>query len=967
MSNSSEAATQPSDFLGRVLPSEGLKVVAIKRAGEAPRHVFCQTVEEAAHAIGRASAAGFDAYHACASYRAQGSRKGDNVLAVQAFWLDVDAGEGKPYADVVDAWDAVADFVRRHRLPDPLVVVSGLGLHLYWTLDRPLDPAAWQAGARRLRTLVDLGGLKVDQSRTADIASILRPPGSLNYKYDPPRPVTVAQWGTPCPADEFLALLGPQLSPEMQAHADRLASAAKPDYSGPKQPTYGALIVDQCAQLRALRDSGGRIPEPEWYASLCLLAHCDDGDDLAHRWSSGDERYSPEATQAKLEHARRDSGPMTCAGFAARNAARCIGCPHQGKIVSPISLGRTQTPLPPLPEMSVPGQENVVAGVVVPPCPWPYFRGLGQNISTKQDNENGTARTVIIYEHPAFVSAVRRGESDQDVSIVLKHFLPHEGWAEAVIPWQDHSPNAVLNAIGNQLVIVNLDCRQKMMDYIYRAAKQILAARKTDVEYSQFGWKSDLSGFLWGKYYYGADADEPIEVGVSAEAIDRANMMGKKGTYEAWRSAANQMFAGPQQGLLLLASFAAPLMRFRTSAGGAIISAVSRQSGRGKTLALTSAKSVWGSKQALDMNRVDTNNSRIRALAVLGNLPVIFDELRNRDLEVVKDFVLSFTDGRDKNRLTAEGRLRALSGGWSTLLLSASNLSLAQMVSYDGENAQMARVLEYQMELPGGLSPSDGAYLERTFDNNYGWAGDDYVFNITQKETLGWIAQNIDKRAREVEKLMPGTANRLYVSALACIHTAGELVKQFGILEFSLDKIMEFGIRAGLSMSNQLGSMEIRSTDILGQFVNEHWTQCLCVEEAFGPGRSSAVLQAPRDKLVMRYERITRRLYIDRRVLREWCTLRRYNFAELEDDLYSSRIALSIADNKNLGAGTHYNAAGALRVWQVDATAIQPVEDFDRALPPPGQSPVPIPSAKEIAALRSTSAGNGSRPPGQPG
>jgi hypothetical protein len=36
-------------------------------------------------------------------------------------------------------------------------------------------------------------GLLADPSRTADIASVLRLPGTLNYKYDPPRPVQLVE------------------------------------------------------------------------------------------------------------------------------------------------------------------------------------------------------------------------------------------------------------------------------------------------------------------------------------------------------------------------------------------------------------------------------------------------------------------------------------------------------------------------------------------------------------------------------------------------------------------------------------------------------------------------------------------------------------------------------------------------------------------------------------------------------
>jgi hypothetical protein len=76
-----------------------------------------------------------------------------------------------------------------HRLagsrPWPSIVVrtgSG-GAHAYWPLREPLDPAHAQRANRRLALAT--GG---DMNAT-DAARILRPPGTLNHKYDPPREV----------------------------------------------------------------------------------------------------------------------------------------------------------------------------------------------------------------------------------------------------------------------------------------------------------------------------------------------------------------------------------------------------------------------------------------------------------------------------------------------------------------------------------------------------------------------------------------------------------------------------------------------------------------------------------------------------------------------------------------------------------------------------------------------------------
>ena len=108
------------------------------------------------------------------------------------------------------------------------------------------------------------------------------------------------------------------------------------------------LIAGQCAQLGAMRDTRGIMPEPTWYSCIGVLAFCKDGETLAHEWSKGDERYSAEETQAKFAACRELTGPTRCARFIGLDDAtssRCEACPHKGKISTPASLGQFASPV----------------------------------------------------------------------------------------------------------------------------------------------------------------------------------------------------------------------------------------------------------------------------------------------------------------------------------------------------------------------------------------------------------------------------------------------------------------------------------------------------------------------------------------------------------------------------------------------------------------------------------------------
>jgi hypothetical protein len=68
-----------------------------------------------------------------------------------------------------------------------MVVESGHGMHVYWPFKEAISPAKWQRYAEGLKAACVVHGLKADPARTADCASVLRPPGTHNHKDDRPR------------------------------------------------------------------------------------------------------------------------------------------------------------------------------------------------------------------------------------------------------------------------------------------------------------------------------------------------------------------------------------------------------------------------------------------------------------------------------------------------------------------------------------------------------------------------------------------------------------------------------------------------------------------------------------------------------------------------------------------------------------------------------------------------------------
>ena len=100
--------------------------------------------------------------------------------------IDVDANDPKKYATQAEAWQEFTTLRKKLNLPPPSAVVdSGGGLQVYWISKTPLLPHEWTPYAQGLKDLLLANNFKFDPTCTADIARVMRMPGTYNAKYSP--------------------------------------------------------------------------------------------------------------------------------------------------------------------------------------------------------------------------------------------------------------------------------------------------------------------------------------------------------------------------------------------------------------------------------------------------------------------------------------------------------------------------------------------------------------------------------------------------------------------------------------------------------------------------------------------------------------------------------------------------------------------------------------------------------------
>lgn len=256
-----------TDFMSQHLPSQGFRFVATKKFEKSGMiHVPFSGFERMEACIRRIADDNFAVYHACASFERESyigedgetkQRTQENAIYAKAFWLDIEctpdkAAVGKGYESLEAGLAALRHFCEETGLSWPTIVRSGGGIHCYWPMQQDVPKADWEHVAERFKLLTQVEhlGLITDPNRTADISSLLRPPGTWNRKYNPPRRVELMGMGTPLEVEEFRAIVDGALS---------AAQSSNPGQPTNKQNKINIGYTGQYVPPEAVPE-GGRNP-----------------------------------------------------------------------------------------------------------------------------------------------------------------------------------------------------------------------------------------------------------------------------------------------------------------------------------------------------------------------------------------------------------------------------------------------------------------------------------------------------------------------------------------------------------------------------------------------------------------------------------------------------------------------------------------------------------------------------------
>jgi hypothetical protein len=647
---------------------------------------------------------------------------------------------------------------------------------------------------------------------------------------------------------------------------------------------------------------------------------------VAHQWTDPEWHG---AIDEKLERLA-GFGPTTCAKFASLNSAGCVGCRWSGRITSPIQLGRDSgapraaSGPDPFAARSAAGNAQDGAGLngftafapgvlgeQLPRPPTDFSYDAQGRLHHATGAKNGGTSYELVCEYPIYLKAIQSAETDEGrFGLLFREKKARSDWRDIVVT----ARQALGRDAGTELAERGVTIHDGELWRKYVRGAVDLWHKEHDVEkrYDQFGWKDGETAFLVGKRLY-----TPLAVTTatgSSTLEHRAQYLtiqSKRGaSLERWQRAANKLFAAglEHQSLAVLCGFAAPLMRFHAEGeGGAIVSFVSDRTASGKTTALEAAASIWGQHKGLKLDETDTRVAKGLKLGVLGNLPCTFDELHQRDPELIREFVLTFTNGTDKDRGTAEGGLKINKAEWQTILLTASNTSLVDILgNMNASDAPAARILEFTTELPPHVEKEDFEEIRRELNFNHGFAGDAYIKKLVQPEIVAWVRANIPTWSALVRKSAGlEERHRFWVRLIVSIIAAGKIVEGMHLLEFSLDRITRWLLDyVAEGASTIRGTSPSDASSVLAAALSAFFLDTLIVDQEYRHGHRSAILRAPSRQLLVRYERDNKRLFLSESALKKWLVANGSNTRSFFDTLKKQGVLFGEVRKVTLGAGT---------------------------------------------------------------
>lgn len=835
--------------------------------------------------------------------------------------FDVDPKDAKQnvvYSTQKEMARAALEACAKIGLPEPVFVSSGYGLHCYYPLTQEITKDSWVRISTMLRDALTAAGMILDAGKVCDASMVLRPPGTHNKKQSGVKEVKVLSAITLFDPVALATILKAYVKvvPASTAAPKKTSAIMDAILESDFPPADGALVEAACAQIGAVAAVGGKVGYNLWRITLGIAKHCIDGRTVAHRWSSGDPRYTAKETDAKYDSWSKSA--TTCGSFEREVPANCANCRYRGKITSPIQLG--------VPEQST----SVSTPEGVTPVPPKGYTFHGDKIFRKVADE-----AIHVSDYIIFPSKRYKDEETGKTMCLAECKLPKEGWRTYELPMDTLATRQdfQLWMVNQQLFVHNKNTVDETRRYMLTYLQELQKETESDLMVGTFGWTDDeCTAFVLGdKLITKASVGE---VRLSRSAADYTTVLASRGDRTKW-SAATEMYSEPGMplfGLVFLMSIGSPLM-VGSGLKSVLVNMFSKATGTGKTSTGLYALSMYGNPAKLMMTVQDTDNALFKSMGVYGNLPIYVDEITKIDKDKVGrlgQIAYFITAGREKRRMNKLGGFQE-SVEWQSIATSSSNddmyALLNHQMSFEGESM---RILQFNMPdttLFRGQGSTFGYQLSMFLQKNYGMAGVDFIKGIF---ALGGPVAVYSKARTQFDAKFKFTftgAERFWQAAFVVAYATGLVTNSLGITKIDVDACVEAGLAEVRRLRRDLSDGRMDCFDILGQYLQEHSDKTVMLKKNVSMKNDGNVVAPYPKEAVARIEIlcdnkipfISGRMFFNQVHFNDWCHKRGIDRKGMFVDLLTQGVTTHKDRRISLMRGTD-KSLPASRVFEIDMT-----------------------------------------------
>lgn len=657
-------------------------------------------------------------------------------LCLPALFFDFDLGNEHKQQNLPQSYTELEPFINSLPVQPCIIIHSGHGIHAYWVLREPIYDLTRAKEILRGWNLYIIQkarafGWKFDN--VGELARVLRLPGTLNHKTEPPKTVSYI--------DSLKTLEYDESDFEdyiiIEENPDEALIQGKQGFELPESVMEGERNETLFRFACAMRNKG--MSEDEIAVSLAAV---------------NAKRVSPPLPPEELRNIARSAGKYAVGpqeplyAVAPDVDEETIDDPNillSGELLRPIlslpdelkahqklaalkrrarKLGvslrdfddavkivRDSIRRQRLAEQDVP--ESTIELPVDLDIPHGWIVDESDGVYRVRTIKGVTIKDWAC-PHPVIVTE-RLLNIDSQIEKLKLMFKRDGEWREMVVPRSLLASKQAIIGLSDSGIMVNSENSKHLIQFLNEFEFCNIGDMPKNKSVTRLGW-------------VGHDIFCPYtnDIVFDGEANYKRMFEGvvSVGSYDLWKDEALKARLRPHARAALAASFASPLMPIL----GKPIFFVHfwGDSGTGKSVCMMLAASVWGNPRVL----MKTFNSTVFALerhaAFMCNIPLFLNEMQTRhDRDNMDRIIYALSEGASKGRGTRTGGTES-DVVWQNIIFTNGEEPLTGMCSGAGAKN---RVFELYNT---GRNPilEDAAYTADIVSDNYGYAGEQYIAGL---------------------------------------------------------------------------------------------------------------------------------------------------------------------------------------------------------------------------------------------